>query len=262
MTKPRVLVTAEGGIAVIRFNRAEVLNAIDQRMWEALVDAVRGAARDPGVRVVLITGNGRAFCVGADLKETAWRGETQDESRRRVERNQQQLAREMVAAPVPIIAAINGYALGGGLEIALAADLRIAGASARFGFPETTIGRFISGGASLLLPRAVGVSWAKRLVFTGEHLDADEARAIGLVEEVVEDERLLPRAEELARTIAGNAPVSVALAKRVLNRVAIGDLESALAFETEGLLATYATADNERGAAAFARRERPDFSGR
>ena len=167
------------------------------------------------MRVVLITGNGRAFCVGADLKETAWRGETQDESRRRVECNQQQLAREMVAAPVPIIAAINGYALGGGLEIALAADLRIAGASARFGFPETTIGRFISGGASLLLPHAVGVAWAKRLVFTGEHLDADEARAIGLVEEVVEDERLLARAEELARTIAGNAPVSVALAKRV-----------------------------------------------
>ena len=150
----------------------------------------------------------------------------------------------------------------GGLEIALAADLRIAGASARFGFPETTIGRFISGGASLLLPRAVGVSWAKRLVFTGEHVDADEARAIGLVEEVVEDERLLARAEELARTIAGNAPVSIALAKRVLNRVALGDPETALAFETEGLLATYATADNERGAAAFARREKPDFSGR
>ena len=262
MTGNRISLSVESGVATILLDRPEVLNALDQGMWEELVAAVRGAASDSDVRVAIITGTGRGFCVGADLKETAWRGESQDQSRRRIERNNQQLAREMVGAPMPIIAAINGYALGGGVEIALAADMRIAAASARFGFPETTIGRFISGGASLLLPKVVGIAWAKRLIYTGTHIDAIKAEAIGLVEEVVPDEDLRERAMDLARTIAGNAPVSIALTKRIMDRVSIGDLETALAFETEGLLATYATDDNERGVAAFAKRETAEFEGR
>jgi enoyl-CoA hydratase/carnithine racemase len=140
--------------------------------------------------------------------------------------------------------------------------MRIAAVSARFGFPETTIGRFISGGASLLLPKVVGIAWAKRMIYTGAQVDAVKAEVIGLVEEVVPNEDLQERAMDLARTIASNAPVSIALAKRVLDRVSIGDLETALAFETEGLLATYATDDNERGVAAFAKREAPEFEGR
>jgi len=262
MARNRVSLSVENGIATILLDRPEVLNALDQVMWEELVAAVRGAAIDPDVRVAIVTGEGRGFCVGADLKETSWRGESQDQSRRRIERNNQQLAREMVGAPIPIIAAINGYALGGGVEIALAADMRIAAVSARFGFPETTIGRFISGGASLLLPKVVGIAWAKRMIYTGAQVDAVKAEVIGLVEEVVLDEDLQERAMDLARTIASNAPVSIALAKRVLDRVSIGDLETALAFETEGLLATYATDDNERGVAAFAKREAPEFEGR
>ena len=262
MARNRVSLSVENGIATILLDRPEVLNALDQVMWEELVAAVRGAAIDPDVRVAIVTGEGRGFCVGADLKETSWRGESQDQSRRRIERNNQQLAREMVGAPIPIIAAINGYALGGGVEIALAADMRIAAVSARFGFPETTIGRFISGGASLLLPKVVGIAWAKRMIYTGAQVDAVKAEVIGLVEEVVPDGDLQERAMDLARTIASNAPVSIALAKRVLDRVSIGDLETALAFETEGLLATYATDDNERGVAAFAKREAPEFEGR
>lgn len=262
MARNRISLSVENGIATILLDRPEVLNALDQVMWEELVAAVRGAAIDPDVRVAIITGEGRGFCVGADLKETSWRGESQDQSRRRIERNNQQLAREMVGAPIPIIAAINGYALGGGVEIALAADMRIAAVSARFGFPETTIGRFISGGASLLLPKVVGIAWAKRMIYTGAQVDAVKAEVIGLVEEVVPNEDLQERAMDLARTIASNAPVSIALAKRVLDRVSIGDLETALAFETEGLLATYATDDNERGVAAFAKREAPEFEGR
>jgi enoyl-CoA hydratase len=262
MVRNRVSLSVENGIATILLDRPEVLNALDQVMWEELVAAVRGAAIDPDVRVAIVTGEGRGFCVGADLKETSWRGESQDQSRRRIERNNQQLAREMVGAPIPIIAAINGYALGGGVEIALAADMRIAAVSARFGFPETTIGRFISGGASLLLPKVVGIAWAKRMIYTGAQVDAVKAEVIGLVEEVVPNEDLQERAMDLARTIASNAPVSIALAKRVLDRVSIGDLETALAFETEGLLATYATDDNERGVAAFAKREAPEFEGR
>jgi enoyl-CoA hydratase len=262
MKHDRIKVTVDRSVAAILLDRPEVLNALDQEMWQGLVAAVRGVADDPNVRAAIITGTGRGFCVGADLKETAWRGETQEQSRRRIERNNQQLAREMIGAPMPIIAAINGYALGGGVEIALAADMRIAGQSARFGFPETTIGRFISGGASLLLPKVVGIAWAKRMIYTGTHIDAAQAERIGLVEEVVPDNDLTERATDLARTIAGNAPVSIALTKRILDRVSIGDLETALAFETEGLLATYATDDNERGVAAFAKREAPAFEGR
>ena len=262
MKRKRVNLSITDGIAMVLLDRPEVLNALDQQMWEELVNVFRSATNDPKVRVVIISGIGRGFCVGADLKEVAWRGESQIQSRRRIELNNQQLAREMIGAPMPIIAAINGYALGGGVEIALAADLRIASAEARLGFPETTIGRFISGGASLMLPRAVGIAWAKRLIYTGEHIDAAKALTIGLVEEVTAPETLTERAVELAKTIANNAPVSIALAKKVLNRVSVGDLETALAFETEALLATYSTDDNEQGVAAFARGEKPKFSGK
>ncbi len=256
-----IAVEIEGPLATIRLERPEVLNALNKTMWRELVEAVHGLQGHDGVRCAIMTGAGRAFCVGADLKETSWREETQAQTRRRIEGNQQQLAREMIQAPMPIIAAINGYALGGGVEIALAADLRIAADSAQFGFPETTIGRFISGGASLLLPHIVGPSQAKRLIYTGERIDARRALEIGLVEEITPAEDLEARARELAGAIAANAPVSVALAKKVLNRVALPELETALAFETEGLIATYATTDNEAGAAAFATREKADFSG-
>jgi enoyl-CoA hydratase len=257
-----VSIEIEAPLATIRLDRPEVLNALNQAMWGELVQAIHGLQSQDGIRAAILTGTGRAFCVGADLKETAWREETQAQSRRRIERNQQQLAREMVQAPMPIIAAINGYALGGGVEIALAADLRIAADGAQFGFPETTIGRFISGGASLLLPRIVGLSQAKRLIYTGARIDAERALAIGLVDEVVPGESLEARARALAGEIAANAPVSVALAKKVLNRVAMAALETALALETEALVQTYATTDNEAGVAAFGAREKADFSGR
>ncbi|MDP6708119.1 MAG: enoyl-CoA hydratase/isomerase family protein [Alphaproteobacteria bacterium] len=256
-----VQVEVAAPLATIRLDRPEVLNALNQPMWGELVDAVRDLQSLDGIRAAILTGNGRAFCVGADLKETAWRGESQAQTRQRIERNQQQLARELIQAPMPIVAAINGYALGGGVEIALAADLRLAAEEARFGFPEVTIGRFISGGASLLLPRIVGPSQAKQLIYTGRQIDAGRALAIGLVDEVVPGAELETRARALAAEIAANAPVSVALAKKVLNRVTLAELETALALETEGLIATYGTADNEAGADAFPAREKPEFRG-
>lgn len=249
-------------IATILLNRPKVLNAINQRMWEELTYVFRSIAQDSEARVVVITGAGRGFCSGADLKEVAWRGETLSKSRKRIERNNQQLAREMIATPIPIIAAVNGYALGGGVEIALAADLRIAGETAKFGFPEAKIGRFISGGASLLLPKIIGMSWAKRMIFTGEHITADKAAKIGLVEEITSSDTLSTRATQLATIIATNAPVSIELSKKILNRVSLNELETALAFETEALITTYATDDNERGVAAFSSGEAAKFSGK
>ncbi|MBH67741.1 MAG: crotonase [Rhodospirillaceae bacterium] len=249
------------GIATILLNRPNVLNAINHSMWEELIYVFHSLGNSSEARVAIITGAGRGFCSGADLKEVAWRGETLSESRSRIERNNQQLAREMVATRIPIIAAINGYALGGGVEIALAADLRIASENAKFGFPEATIGRFISGGASLLLPKTIGMSWAKRLIFTGEHITANKASEIGLVEEITSSNALTERANELAKMITQNAPISIELSKKVLNKVSLDQLETALAFETEALIATYTTLDNEEGVAAFSRREAPNFSG-
>jgi len=119
MKRKRVNLSITDGIAMVLLDRPEVLNALDQQMWEELVNVFRSATNDPKVRVVIISGIGRGFCVGADLKEVAWRGESQIQSRRRIEANNQQLAREMIGAPMPIIAAINGYALGGGSKLRL-----------------------------------------------------------------------------------------------------------------------------------------------
>ena len=248
-------------VCTIRMNRPQALNACNKIMWGELVAAFREAGSRAEVRCVILTGEGRAFCVGADLKETAWKEEHVGESWRRVEGNQQQLARVMLGINVPIVAAINGYALGGGVEIALACDFRLAGDTAILGFPETTLGLFVSGGASLLLPRLVGLSNAKRLVYTGERISASQAHAMGLVDAVAPSAALLAQAQALAARIAANAPVSVGLAKRIMNRVTLGDLEAALGYETDALLVCYGTEDNKEGPRAFAEKRAPRFVG-
>ena len=252
----RVEVEHDGGIAVLRLNRPDVLNAIDQAMWLALLDALRTVAADPAVRACLLTGNGRGFCSGADLRESAWREETPDQSRARIDGRNQQVAREMVGLEVPVIACINGYALGGGLEIALAADIRIASRTATMGFPEAAIGRFVTGGASLLLPRAVGLSWAKRLLCTSEHIDAERALAIGLVDEVVEPADLMPHAFDVAGQIAACTPASVSLMKRTVNRLGLADLETALGLETDALVSMYSQSAIDKAQEAFTGRRR------
>lgn len=252
----RVVVEREGGIAVVRFNRPEVLNALDQAMWQGLLDAFRRLGEDPTLRVCLLTGAGRGFCSGADLKETAWHGETTAQSAARIDEHHQELARLMIGLPAPIIACVNGYAMGGGVEIALAADIRIASSAARFGFPEAAIGRFITGGSSLLLQKAVGSSQAKRLLFTSEHIDAETAAALGLVDQVVEAEALLAEGMRLAEQIAANADHSVKLMKRVLDDIALEALEGALARETEALVSTYSRGEIDAAAQAFNARKR------
>ena len=250
----RVEVECSGGVAVVRLNRPEVLNAIDQAMWEGLLGAFRRLSDDASLRVCLLTGNGRGFCSGADMKETAWHGETPEQSRRRIDTHHQQLAREIIGLRAPVIACINGYALGGGLEIALAADIRLASRTAKMGFPEAAIGRFITGGATLLLPRAVGLSQAKRLLFTSEHIDAERALAIGLVDEVTEPDALLTRGMALAAQIAKCALASVARMKHTLDRISLDALEAALAYENDALVEMYTQSAIDDAVGAFAKR--------
>ena len=252
----RVEIERAGAIAVVRLNRPEVLNAIDQAMWAALIAAFGELAGDDSVRACLITCNGRGFCSGADLRETAWHGETTEESRQRIDSHNQEVARRIIGLPVPVIACVNGPAIGGGAEIALAADFRLASPSAVFGFPEAAIGRFISGGASLLLQRSVGLSWAKRLLYTCERIDAEKALAIGLVDEVSTGQQLLERGLELARQIAACRPQSITLMKRTLDRIALGQLEAALALDTDALASTYLDTTIDEAANAFVTRKR------
>ena len=157
----------------------------------------------------------------------------------------------MVGLTVPIIACINGWAMGGGVEIALACDIRLASSSAMMGFPEASIGRFITGGASLLLPRTVGLSRAKRLLYTSERFTAQHALAIGLVDEVHAPEDLLQRGMALAAQIANCAPASVSLMKRTLDHITLGELEAALTLETDALVAMYAGSAIDDAAKAF-----------
>lgn len=255
-------VERDGHTVVLRMNRPQALNACNVALWRDLRLAFERLRQDDTVRAVVLTSSGRAFSVGADLKETAWSNETAAESHVRIERHQQDLARLILSLPVPVVAAINGYALGGGLEMALACDLRLAAASARLGFPEAHVGSFITGGASILLPRLVGLSAAKNMLFTARHVPAEEARDIGLVDEVLADEALLDRALALCRDIGRNAPLSVRAMKATLNRLALADLEVALAGETLTLLSLYGTEDHREGSTAFGERRDPVFRGR
>ena len=250
----RIMIERDGPIAIVRLNRPEVLNAIDQAMWQALLAAFEGLRDERDIRVCLVTGNGRGFCSGADLKETAWKVETEEQSKTRIDTHHQELARAIVGLPVPVIACINGYALGGGLEIALAADIRIASTEAKFGFPEAAIGRFITGGASLLLQRAIGPSRAKLLLYTSDHIGADDALSIGLVDEVAEPQDLLKRAKAIANRIVNSAPHSIQMMKRALDEIALTNFEEVLSKETEALVATYGYPEIEDAAGAFTHR--------
>jgi enoyl-CoA hydratase/carnithine racemase len=257
-----LVVDREDDTVIVRMNRPQALNACNVALWQKLRDTFENLRQDRAVRAIVLTGTGRAFSVGADLKETAWTGETTAESQVRIERHQQDLARLILAIPAPVIAAINGYALGGGLEMALACDLRLASETAKLGFPESHVGSFITGGASILLPRLVGLAAAKNMLFTARHLSAAEAHGIGLVDEVVPDGELMKRAVSLCREIGRNAPLSVRAAKSTLNRLIIGDIEAALASETLTLLSLYGTEDHREGSTAFVERREPVFRGR
>ena len=249
-----VAITRQGATTTIRLNRPQVLNAINQAMWEELLTAFRHLGEDEDTSVCIVTGAGRSFCSGADLKETAWHGETLEQSRRRIDTHHQELARAILSLPMPVIAAINGYALGGGAEIALACDIRIAADDAWLGFPEAAVGRSITGGASLRLTRAVGLSRAKRLLFTCENIDAGTAQTIGLVDQVVDAPALLEAATALAERINATSSHSVRLLKQLVDKVALDGLESALQRETEALVGTYAAPDIEAARQAFAKR--------
>ena len=248
-------------VRVVTLNRPESLNAMNTRMLGELLDLFSGLYIDRNsTRCVVLTGaGGRAFCSGGDLKE---RNGMSDEAWRRQHALGEQAFRAVIDCAVPILAAVNGAAFGGGCELLLLADFAYAARSARFALPETTLGIMPGAMGTQMLPRACGVRRAKEIVLTGAAFSAEEALAWGVVNRVCDDDALMREALATAARIADNAPIAVRQAKKSLEIATQVDLRSGYAFELEAYNQLVPTEDRQEGVRAFAQRRKPDFQGR
>jgi enoyl-CoA hydratase len=255
-----ILFERKKGIAYLTLNRPEVLNARNRRMREELIDAVTAIREDPEVRVVILTGAGeRSFSAGRDLKEAA------QEKVGVVAARQAKMEisdTEMIARlDKPVIAAINGFALGGGCELALACDIRVAVEGAKVGLPEVSRGMIPGSGGTQRLSRVVGLGKALELILTGSVIDAEEACRIGLVNKVVPRDELMAAAEEYAQAIATKAPVAVVLAKEAVREGYEMSLDDGLRLETDLSALLRTTEDIKEGARAFVEKRPPQWRG-
>jgi enoyl-CoA hydratase len=252
-------VDRDGGVAVVRINRPDALNALDVEHVEALRARLAELAGDAGARVVVLTGTGdRAFVAGADIKYMRTLGPLEA---RRWARLGQECAGLLATMPKPAVAAINGFALGGGCELALACDIRYASARAKLGQPEINLGLIPGWGGTQRLARVAGLGFAKELVLTGRVVDAEEALARGLVDAVHEPGELMPKALELAATLAAKSPLALAYAKEALS-LAAGEQAAHLESEERLFALLFASEDQKEGMAAFAEKREPRFAGR
>ncbi len=254
----------EEGILILTLNRPEAMNCFNFDLLAALADVIREANFDMGLRCIIITGAGgeepkkASFSTGADLKER--RTLTPDQVRRFIFTIRNTFtAVEQVR--VPAIAAINGFAFGGGMELALACDLRIASSNVIMGLTETSLAIIPGAGGTQRLPRIIGIAKAKELIFTARRIDAQTALEIGLVNRVVEPAALMPAARELAREIAKNGPIGVAQAKFAINNGMEASLGVALPLESKAYEVTIPTKDRLEALAAFAEKRKPLFKG-
>jgi enoyl-CoA hydratase len=261
MNLETVLYATRDGIADVRLNRPHRLNAMVPQLMADLHSALQAAEADAAVRVVVLSGEGRAFCAGNDLKETATGHGGVADALAFVDQIQQ-VAVDMKTMRTPIIGAIHGYAVGGGCEMALGCDLVVAAEDARFGFPETSVGQFVTGGVTHFLPRAVGLAKAKELLMTGAFFTGREAQQLGLVNRAVPAAEVRAVAESLARTIMEKAPLSIALMKVALETGVQSDLATAMALETASTITCFLTEDAKEGARAFVEKRAPRYRGR
>ena len=261
MSNEDVLYDAQDGIAKITINRPEKYNALNTAVISRLRELFRNAEEDSSIRVVIITGAGeKAFAAGADITEFQGRD---SEAIRPLAENGQELCKYMESMSKPIIAAVNGFALGGGCEIAMACDIRYASMNAKFGQPEINLGLIPGFGGTVRLPRLVSPGMAKELVLTGDQIKADEALRIGLVNKVFESvEALGDGVRELAEKLVAKPGVAVNLAKQSLNNVWHLTLLDNLAFEVNVFCQTFDTEDKDEGVAAFLEKRKAEFKHR
>jgi enoyl-CoA hydratase len=245
------------GVGLVRLNRPKELNALNPQLMQELRDGLQQLDRNEAVRVIILTGNDQAFAAGADIKQMADKSaidmllldqfSTWDQIRK---------------VKKPLLAAVSGFALGGGCELAMMCDLIIASETARFGQPEIKIGTIPGAGGTQRLTRAVGKAKAMEMILTGRFITAEEAVARGLAIKVVPVEMLLTEALALASEIAALSPVAVQLAKEAVNRAYETHLDEGLAFERKNFYLTFASADQKEGMQAFIEKRKPGFTGR
>jgi 2-(1,2-epoxy-1,2-dihydrophenyl)acetyl-CoA isomerase len=244
-------------IATIILNRPEVLNALSPEMIDELISALNDAKDDKDVRVVIITGAGRAFSAGGDLNAIK-----NYEKLEVMLKGVNEIVRLLASMEKPVIAAVNGIAVGAGLSLALACDIIIASDQSRFGSAFVRVGLVPDTGATFYLPRCVGLHLAKELAFTGRMIDANEAQRIGLVNRVVPASELQATVDSLAKVLADGPPIAVGLTKKLLNRSPNVSLENALDYETCAQLVCARTEDFKEGVSAALEKRRPKFAGK
>jgi enoyl-CoA hydratase/carnithine racemase len=253
----QIVVTAEAGIATVTLNRPDRYNALGSRIVDELGEALESIEGAGEVRAMVLSGAGdKAFCSGVDLKE---RAEMDADSRWSHNRALGAFAERLARLQVPTIAALNGLALGGGLEIALACDFRVAAEGASFALPEVGIGIVPGAGGTQRLPRLIGVTKAKELILTGRRISAEDALDMGLVSKVVPRSSLMEEARSLAEEIAANSPLAVAYAKAAVDLASETTIEQGLRYETAAIRATLVSEDYRIGLAAFAEKRAPEF---
>jgi enoyl-CoA hydratase len=252
-----VLVERDEPIAVCLLNRPDVMNALNDEVMGELVDALGELDRDDGVCCIVLGGSERAFAAGADIGQMAEASAMDMYHARRIDR--WDAIRKL---RTPLVAAVSGYCLGGGCELAMACDLIVASETARFGQPETGLGIIPGAGGTQRLTRAVGKAKAMDVILTGRFLDAHEAERAGLVARVVAREAWLEEAKRVAREIASKGPVAQRLAKEAVNRAFESTLETGLDFERKALYLAFASEDAREGLTAFTDKRKPDFRGR
>jgi enoyl-CoA hydratase len=254
-----VTINFDRNVATLTIDRQEKLNALDPQVVEEIGQALLDLEAE-GPRAIVVTGAGeRAFIAGADIGAMSVMRPL--EAKRFSEIGHAAMAL-LDRSPIPTIAAVNGFALGGGCEVALACDIRVAAENATFGFPEVGLGILPGMGGTQRLPRLIGPALAKELIFTGRRISAEEAREIGLVNRVVAEGEALDVARELADEISANGPLAVRHAKAAANRSLDVDLVSGLEYEADQFALLFATEDAREGMTAFSEKRRPEFEGR
>jgi enoyl-CoA hydratase len=255
MTYQSISFEKEDNIAIITFNRPDAMNALNNQTRAEFAAAVAEVAADNEMKVLILTGSGKAFVAGSDIKEFS-------QTTPYVAHNIRRLGEMVEKLEKPVVAAVNGFCLGGGNEIAMACDIIIASEKAKFGQPEINIGIIPGGGATQRLPRLIGVGRAKELIYTGDFISAEEAYRLGLVNRVVPADQLMSAAKELAKKIAAKSAAALKLAKTAINRGMQTNLESGLKYEYELYSLALSLEDKAEGVSAFLEKRAPKFVGR
>jgi enoyl-CoA hydratase len=269
MSYETIRLLTDGPVATIQLNRPERMNAVIEEMYREIQDVLEHVGAQSGLRCLIVTGSvlerdgveKQAFCAGADLKKHST-GDRSSAERKEYIHLAHQTIRKIHEFPKPVIAAVNGPARGAGTELALGCDLLLMAEGATLGLPETGLGTFVGGGVTHLLPRLIGLAKAKELIFTGRVIDGKTAVRLGLANRCCPLERLHDETRALALEIAEKAPISIAYAKKHLQRASGVDFETALGLEEEAILDCMRSDDWQEGLRAFGEKRRPRFVGR